>query len=143
MQKGASRRLSRTKIAFTCIPRGDAKTQASASLPVTHTRAWTHTHTYIYTLKNTHALSLSFMPDYNRIILTRSMHFQTYRITWERRTVQKIPIMSACIPSAFVPASARIYVSVFVSMCVCVHWGLRVCVCRNMHVHLGACVLCE
>lgn len=75
------------------FPGATRKTQASASLPVTHTHAWTHTRTYIRGNTHTHTL----MPDYNRIILSCSMHSQTYSIMWKRWTVQKITIISAYI----------------------------------------------
>jgi len=75
------------------FPGATRKTQASAGLQVAHTHA--RTYTLIYT--ETHTFFLSFMPDYNRIILTRFMHFQTYTIIWERWTVQKITIISAYI----------------------------------------------
>lgn len=94
VQKGASRRLSRTKIAFTCIPWGDVQ-NTGLSRPATHTHACTHTHTLI--CRNTRTFSLSFMPDYNRIILTYSMPSQTYGITWERWMVQKITVIRAYI----------------------------------------------
>lgn len=66
----------RPRLLSPAFPGATCKTQVSASLLVTHTHAWTHT--CLYT--ETHTFFLSFMPDYNRIVLTRAVHSQTYTI---------------------------------------------------------------
>lgn len=62
-----------------------------------HTLMHGHTHIHIHAETHRYTFPLSFLPDYNRIILTRSMHSQTCSIMWERWTVQKITIISAYI----------------------------------------------
>lgn len=103
-QKGASRRLSRTKIAFTCIPRGNAQNTGFSQPGSTHTHTWTHSLIWA----ETYTFFLSFMPDYNGIILIQPMHSQTYTSTRKPQMVQKGTIISAYI--SFVPVPAWICV---------------------------------
>lgn len=93
-QKGASRRLSRTKIAFTCVPWGKAW-NTGLSQTASNTRARTRTHSLIWA--ETYTFFLSFMPDYNGIVLTQPMHSQTHTFMWKRQMVQKSTIISAYI----------------------------------------------
>lgn len=105
---GAERRISSAFMAQDCFhlhsPRRRAIHRPQPACQ-SQAHAWTHTHIHVHA-KRAHTFSLSFMPDYNRIILNLSKHSKIYGITWERWMVQKITIITAYIYCAFVPVSA-------------------------------------
>lgn len=138
MQKGASRLLSRTKIAFTCIPWGDVQ-NTGLSRPVRHMHLCMNTHALTYA--ETHTLFISFMPDYNRIILTRTIRSQTYTIilgtldSAEKNNYKHIHLWTLFL-----------FLLEFVCLCVqrclsaCIREHVLECMCKIMHIHPSLCV---
>lgn len=104
-----------TKIAFTCIPWGDAQ-NTGLSQPASHIRSCMDTH-------------IAIMLDYNKIVWSRCMHSQTCSILWQHLTVEKITIISAYIQSSFVLACAFTRQGVWLSGHT---W-------RNMRAHSSVC----
>lgn len=115
VQKGASHRLSQTKIAFTCIPWGNAQ-NTGLSRPASQARSCMDTHTF---------LCLSCLTTI--VILTRSMRSQTSNATWEHWTVLKITILGAYIWCDFVPVPTCICESACMCICACVCVNLSDC----------------